>query len=98
VPVYGDLEQLWPDPDRRDDALIRCLTDVYAYEPPDALTPQEVRVIGALSHGLGDNGAADTLGLSFESVKLSSKLARRKLRAKNTTHACCEALRQGLIR
>jgi DNA-binding NarL/FixJ family response regulator len=72
--------------------------DVHAYEPPDALTPTQVRVLEALSRGLGDNGAADVLGVTTESVKTSSQLARRKLKAKNTTHACCEALRQGLIR
>lgn len=93
------LEELWPDPDLRDDALLRCLVDVYTYEPsaPRPLSPMQVRVLEALSHGLGDSGSADVLGIDFETVKGYSKLARHKLRAKNTTHACCEALRRGLI-
>jgi DNA-binding NarL/FixJ family response regulator len=92
------LAQWWPDPDRRHDALVRCLVDVHSYEPPDLLTPTQVRVLGALSHGLGYRGAADLLGVTVESVKTSSTLARRKLKARNTTHACCVAIREGLIR
>lgn len=89
--------ELMPDPDRRDEALLRCLVDVHSYEP-ELLTPAQTRVLGALSHGLGDRGAADLLGVTVESVKEAAKLARRKLQARNTTHACCEALRRGLIR
>ncbi len=102
------LDHLWPDPDRRDDALLRCLEDVYRADEelvppvllvdPDDLTPEELRILGALSHGLGDRGAAHALGVTWDSVRHSSRSARRKLRAKNTTHACCEALRQGLIK
>ncbi len=92
-----DLVQIWPDRDRRSDALLRCLIDVHQHEPPDALTPNQARVLEALSRGLGDKGAADLLGVTIESIKTSSQLARRKLKAKNTTHACCEALRRGLI-
>ncbi len=95
---------MWPadtwstnDPDRADDALLRCLMDVHRAEPPDALTPSELRVVGALSQGLGETDVAEVLGITYHSVKQASKLARRKLRAKNTTHMCCEAVRRGLI-
>lgn len=40
---------------------------------------------------------ADVLGLAVETVKTHMKRARRKLQAKNTAHACSEALRRGLI-
>ena len=97
----------WTDPDRRDAALLACLEDVYRAEEgralpavpidPAELTPEELRILGALSRGLGDRGTADVLGVTWDSVRHSSRSARRKLGAKNTTHACCEALRRGLI-
>lgn len=89
----------WADPDRRDDAILRVLGRVY--RQPDRrceLVPSEVRVLEALSRGLEYRGAAEVLGLTFETVKGQAKSARRVLRAKNTTHACCEAIRRGLIR
>lgn len=74
--------------------LIRCAAQP---EPREYLTPRETQVIEALSHGLDSEGAADLLGIGLETVKTLTRRARRALRAKNTTHACCEALRQGLI-
>jgi DNA-binding NarL/FixJ family response regulator len=90
------IEELWPDPDRRDDALLRCAIDV-ASDDHEALTPGQRKVLEAVSHGLGNQGAADALGLSIDSVKTQLQLASRSLAAKNATHACCIALRRGLI-
>jgi DNA-binding NarL/FixJ family response regulator len=92
-----ELEQLWPDPDRRDDALLRLLVDVYQAEPSVNLTPHETRIVEAFSHGMTERDAAAVLGLTFDSVHETAKLCRRKMLVKNMTHACCEALRQGLI-
>lgn len=61
------------------------------------LVPSEVRVLEALSRGLGYRGAAEVLGWSTYTVMWSSKCARRKLAAKDTTQAVAEALRRGLI-
>ena len=91
------LRDLWPDDDRRDDALLRIGCDVLSYEE-NPLTPTQARVLEALSRGLGYDGTADVLGMGIETVKTHAKGARLRLRAKNTAHACCEALRLGLIR
>lgn len=98
-----ELTRLWPDDDKRDDALVRCLVDVYRAEgkPPPPyrlLSPQQLRAIECASRGLDSDAAGVLLGITGATVREHWKYARRKLRAKNTTHACCEALRQGLIR
>ena len=92
------LEQEWPDEDRRHEALVWALCDTYRAEEEPELSPSEVRVVEALSHGVGQAGAAEILGLSQHTVNAHMKRISPKLRAKNTTHACCEALRRGLIR
>lgn len=87
-----------PDEDRRDGALLRILCDVYrAEEPGDRLTPAESRCLQAASRGLEVTEAAVLLGIAPDTVKTHLKHARRRLRAKNTAHACCEAIRFGLI-
>jgi DNA-binding NarL/FixJ family response regulator len=102
-----DLEHLWPDPDRRDGAQARIARRMNGLHPfpergrhcPVKLEPSatELRVLQAMSYGLGRQGAADVCGVSLNTVMTQLQSARAKLRAKNTTHACCEALRQGLI-
>lgn len=62
------------------------------------VTPGQVRILEALSHGMGYKGAADLLGLSPETIKWQAQGARYRLRAKNTTHAVAIALRKGLIK
>jgi DNA-binding NarL/FixJ family response regulator len=62
------------------------------------LTAAETRVLTAASHGLTNEMVAELLGISTQTVKTLLKLARLRLRAKSTTHACCVAIRQGLIR
>jgi DNA-binding CsgD family transcriptional regulator len=104
-----DLEHLWPDPDRRDSACMRALIRVAAQPerwtikaapmvPRDSLTDAELRTLQAMSVGLSRYEAAEVLGVGLETVKDRLKVARRILAAKTTAHACCEALRQGLIR
>jgi DNA-binding CsgD family transcriptional regulator len=61
-------------------------------------TPAELRALEATSYGLTSEMVGDLLGISPETVKRQLSSARYRLRAKNTTHACCEALRRGLIR
>lgn len=111
--IYPDgVSELWPDAARRDVALARitermvgkgepnrrCSSKRPDYADRHTLTPIERRVLEALSYGLGVRGTADALGLTYESVKYHAKIAARVLRAKNTTHACATALRQGVIR
>lgn len=93
------LESLWPDPDRRDDALARIGARVGVGDlRRQKLARHDRDVLQAISVGLTSIEAADVLGLEHETVKSQLKACRRILRAKTTTHACCEALRQGLIR
>lgn len=89
---------MWPDADRRDDALLRLLARVDNTLPRrDSLAPMETRVLEALSHGLGYKGAAEVLGVGIETVKSDVVRARRALQAKDATHAVAIALRSGLI-
>lgn len=101
-----ELRESWPDPDRRHYALLRLgrriaaekRPGIYEAEPvPGELSATERAAIQAASHGLNADEAAEVLGLTFESLKHAQKYARRKLAAKNTTHAVAIALRRGLI-
>ena len=99
----------WPDADRRDDALGRLglrlggvatsnrnrRRDVT--EGGEYLSVAELRALACMSHGLGARGAADVLGVSEATVRAHLTQARRRLRAKDTTHAVAEALRRSLI-
>ncbi len=95
------------DPERQDAALLRLLlrcSDVAERNKGGAdlrafrLSAEELRTLQALSYGVGSQGAADLTGYTLEGVKSHTKQARRILGAKNTTHACCQAVRLGLIR
>src|SRR4051794_4371076 len=88
------LEHLWPDPDRRDDALLRVAVRCARSE---TLTPAERRCLSAAACGLRRMESATVLGLSPHTIDSELLKARRRLRAKTTTHAVAEALRQGLI-
>jgi DNA-binding NarL/FixJ family response regulator len=84
-----DEHHPWP---RR---LLAAVT--HAELAPGTLTRAELRVVSAMSHGLTEEMAADTLGLGFETVKSHTKNARRRVGAKNSAHLCCIALRRGWI-
>jgi DNA-binding CsgD family transcriptional regulator len=89
---------MWPDPDRREDALQRLAERVAQPRRSGVrLTPHQVRCLQAASHGLQAHETAEAFGVGVESVKTHLKLARRALAAKTTTQAVAEALRQGLM-
>lgn len=60
-------------------------------------SPMELLALERISHGCSTNSAAAALGKTGESIKTQLKQARLKLRAETTAHACCEAIRRGLI-
>lgn len=62
------------------------------------LSPAELAVITAASHGLTAGMAADVLGKQVETIKQQLKHSRLKVGAKNTAHAVAIALRTGLIK
>lgn len=63
----------------------------------DQLSPREVETLRYLSRGLSLDQTATAMICALDTVKTRLKGARFKLSAKNTTHACCEAIRRGLI-
>lgn len=63
----------------------------------DALSPRELEALRYLSRGLTLDQTATAMICAHDTIKTRLKAARFKLRAKNTTHACCEAIRRGLI-
>ena len=84
--MRDDAESDWPF------AIMEAMED--ASSP---LTPAELRVLECASYGLSGQMTADVLGWGLETVRELTKRARAKLGAKNTCHACCEALRLGLL-
>lgn len=66
---------------------------------PQTTTPTaaELAALSAVSHGLTAGMAAEVLGVSPYTVQRQLKSARRKLAAKNTTHAVAIAVRQQMI-
>ena len=74
--------------------------DDYVPNRPQRATPltdEEVETLTCYSHGLERPHVADVLGVSPETVKSRVVTARRKLAAKNVTHAVAVAFRIGLI-
>lgn len=61
------------------------------------LTRSELRALNHASHGLSCEMAAQVAGVGKQTMASQLKAARGRLQAKNTTHACCIALRKGLI-
>lgn len=61
------------------------------------LTPAERDTLRAMSHGMTDEEAGALLGVSRAAIKSRLILARRKLRAKNTTHAVARAIWADLL-
>ncbi len=54
-------------------------------------------VLRCASYGMRRLETAALMGITAETVKGYNLLGRRKLRAKNTTHAVALAIRQGLL-
>ncbi len=61
------------------------------------LTSRELEVVRCLSHGMTQQMAGDTLGISQGTVHTHLESARYRLAAKNTTHLVALALRLRLI-
>lgn len=61
------------------------------------LTPAETQVLRLASVGLSEKQIVRALQRSPGTVKNHLRAARWKLDAENTVHACCEALRRGVI-
>jgi DNA-binding CsgD family transcriptional regulator len=75
----------------------RLLANINRMQPSDIVTAREITVLTALSYGMTVEGAGELIGISPHTVQAHYQKAKRKLRAKNRTHAVALALRQGLI-
>ena len=105
------LRDAWPDPDRRDGALIRLAQRVLGgvgtvnrhnhYHRPRServqLNKGEWYALVCASHGMSRAESAEILGVCAETIANRRERAQRILRAKNTTHAVAIAIRCGLI-
>ena len=61
------------------------------------LTTRELEILTLLSEGLEDREIAATLFLSPKTVKFHMASARRKIGARNRTHAVAIAYREGIV-
>jgi DNA-binding CsgD family transcriptional regulator len=97
------FEEMWPDEDRRDDALERLgavvdhADEFLSRNRESRLTPAEVRSVQAISVGLTAVEAAELYGNSRETMNRHLSSVRRALGAKTNAHAAVLALRAGLI-
>jgi DNA-binding CsgD family transcriptional regulator len=66
-------------------------------DAPVTLARRHLECLRYRSHGLTYRQTAEAMNLTPGSVLMYLKYAREELRAKSTTHACCIALRLGLI-
>jgi DNA-binding NarL/FixJ family response regulator len=64
---------------------------------PLATSKRRLECLRYASHGLEREAVADAMGITVETVMTHLAYARRDLGARNTMHACCIALRLGLI-
>ena len=61
------------------------------------MTKREAEVLLQFAQGAGARSAADALGVGVETINTHLDRARRKLAARNTTHAVAIAIRSGLV-
>jgi len=88
--MIADKDSVWPE---------RILDSMWRIgQTAHDLSPSEKDALTAISNGLTEQMAADLLVKERETIKSQLGSARMKLRAKTTTHACCIALRRGLIK
>lgn len=103
--MRDDAESDWPD------RILHTIGWVSAVDEDDlgrfgsaagratggVLTDAELVALKSASRGMTSAETGVLVGVSTNAVRLRWRQAQRKLRAKNTTQACCEAIRQGLI-
>jgi DNA-binding CsgD family transcriptional regulator len=79
--------------------LIDDMERVSSFSPNSTLnlSAHQVRVLEMMSQGHDQAAIAEIVGTSYQSVKITSKEARRKLGANNSVHAVAIAIREGVI-
>jgi DNA-binding NarL/FixJ family response regulator len=101
--LVDDAESDWPDrllerlaqaPLVEESILVKPF---YRNATRDDLSEEELEVLRYVSYGLEASHVADLIEVSEHTVKTHLRAARFRLKAKNTLHACCLALREGLF-
>jgi DNA-binding CsgD family transcriptional regulator len=85
--------------DSESEWVVRLLDSLrYLPDPDDcAVSPGELRALQGYAVGLSAAEIAAVHGVSERTITTQTERARRKLRAKNTTHAVVLALLSGLL-
>jgi DNA-binding CsgD family transcriptional regulator len=73
------------------------MIDRHSWDNGLDLSDGELAALKAAAAGMRSVEAAVLLGTNEHAVRMKWRVAQAKLKAKNTTHACCIAIRQGLI-
>ena len=103
--LMADTDSDWPDKllhdlaraPLTDEPTVNAMLSTYPAAMREDLSDRELEVLRYASHGLEATHTAELLFLSPHTVRSHLKTARFRLKAKNTAHACCLALRQGLF-
>lgn len=99
--LHGDRQSEWAElllDDLRDAPHVpeHLIADNGTVHAPE-LSPAEARVLERLSHGDSNQEAADSLGLSIDTVKAHLKRAKMVFQSRSTMESVAEAIRLGLI-
>ena len=86
----------WTDPERRDQALERLAARINDYDRTK-VSPLEARALQGAAVGLSMEMIAEVYGVAYDTIHTQIESAKKKLGAKNLTHAVTLAMRQGLI-
>jgi DNA-binding NarL/FixJ family response regulator len=78
--------------------LTRAASQAAAPPGPDALTPQEIRLLQHMADGLANKAIAQAMSVSENTVKYHIKNILQKLGVHNRTEAAAYAIRTGLFR
>jgi DNA-binding NarL/FixJ family response regulator len=78
--------------------LTRAASQPAGAAGPDALTPQEVRLLQYMADGLANKAIAQAMSVSENTVKYHIKNILQKLGVHNRTEAAAYAIRTGLFR
>jgi DNA-binding NarL/FixJ family response regulator len=102
--LMADTDSDWPDRLLHDLAQAPLVEEGvlkfahhYTQATREDLTDREVEILRYASVGLNADHIGSLLHLAEETVKKHLRACRFRLGAKNTTHACCLAIRQGLF-
>jgi DNA-binding NarL/FixJ family response regulator len=78
------------------DTLVETLS-ASLNRPQERLSPQQVRILQLVTHGLGNKQVARELGISETTVKAQLRVIYSQLAASSRAEAVAAALRLGIV-